>query len=143
MWEESIMKRILSVVLTLALVLGLVSVASAADCTINVNIWDSNQQAGLQEIADDWTKISGVPVKIEVVNWDSYWTLLAAGAQGGEMPDVFWTHSTTVQMYMDNDLLLKLYVGQVQDLSISDPDLEEIFRHYYEKEGDGHDHSEA
>ena len=35
------------------------------------------------------------------------------------------------------DLLLKLYVGQVQDLSISDPDLEEIFRHYYEKEGDG------
>ena len=42
-----------------------------------------------------------------------------------------------------NDLLLKLYVGQVQDLSISDPDLEEIFRHYYEKEGDGHDHSEA
>ena len=42
-----------------------------------------------------------------------------------------------------NDLLLKLYVGQVQDLSISDPDLEEIFRHYYEKEGDGHDHPEA
>ena len=42
-----------------------------------------------------------------------------------------------------NDLLLKLYVGQVQDLSISDPDLEEIFRHFYEKEGDGHDHSEA
>ena len=102
------MKRILSVVLALALVLGLVSVASAADFTINVNIWDSNQQAGLQEIADDWTKISGVPVKIEVVNWDSYWTLLAAGAQGGEMPDVFWTHSNTVQMYMDNDLLLKL-----------------------------------
>ena len=94
--------------LALALVLGLVSVASAADFTINVNIWDSNQQAGLQEIADDWTKISGVPVKIEVVNWDSYWTLLAAGAQGGEMPDVFWTHSNTVQMYMDNDLLLKL-----------------------------------
>ncbi len=42
-----------------------------------------------------------------------------------------------------NELLLKLYVGQVQDLSISDPDLEEIFRHYYEKEGDGHDHSET
>lgn len=42
-----------------------------------------------------------------------------------------------------NDLLLKLYVGQVQDLSISDPDLEEIFRHYYEKEGDGHDHPET
>ena len=42
-----------------------------------------------------------------------------------------------------NDLLLKLYVGQVRDLSISDPDLEEIFRHFYEKDGDGHDHSDA
>jgi len=105
------MKRILAIVLTLMMVMGLMgglTAASAADFTINVNIWDSNQQAGLQEIADDWTAISGVPVKIEVVNWDSYWTLLAAGAQGGKMPDVFWTHSNTVQMYMDNDLLLKL-----------------------------------
>ena len=105
------MKRILALVLTLMMVMGLMggmTAASAADFTINVNIWDSNQQAGLQAIADDWTAISGVPVKIEVVNWDSYWTLLAAGAQGGKMPDVFWTHSNTVQMYMDNDLLLKL-----------------------------------
>ena len=104
------MKRILAIVLTLMMVMGLMGLtaASAADYTINVNIWDSNQQAGLQEIADDWTAISGVPVKIEVIDWNSYWTLLAAGAQGGEMPDVFWTHSNTVQMYMDNDLLLKL-----------------------------------
>ena len=35
-----------------------------------------------------------------------------------------------------NDLLLKLYVGSVQDLTISDPDLEEVFRHFYEREGD-------
>ena len=102
------MKRILAIALALMMVMGGLTIASAADFTINVNIWDSNQQAGLQAIADDWTAISGVPVKIEVVNWDSYWTLLAAGAQGGKMPDVFWTHSNTVQMYMDNDLLLKL-----------------------------------
>lgn len=104
------MKRILAIVLALMMVMGLtgLTAASAADFTINVNIWDSNQQAGLQAIADDWTAISGVPVKIEVIDWNSYWTLLAAGAQGGKMPDVFWTHSNTVQMYMDNDLLLKL-----------------------------------
>ena len=102
------MKRTLAIVLALMMVMGGLTVASAANFTINVNIWDSNQQAGLQAIADDWTAISGVPVKIEVVNWDSYWTLLAAGAQGGKMPDVFWTHSNTVQMYMDNNLLLKL-----------------------------------
>ena len=59
--------------------------------TINVNIWDSNQQKG-----------------IEVVDWDNYWTLLEAGASGGTMPDVFWMHSNTAQMYMENDVLLKL-----------------------------------
>jgi hypothetical protein len=49
-----------------------------------------------------------VKVNVEVVDWDNYWTLLEAGASGGTMPDVFWMHSNTAQMYMDNDVLLKL-----------------------------------
>ena len=75
---------------------------------IKINIWDSNQQPGLQQIADDWTAQSGVKVSIEVVDWNNYWTLLEAGATGGELPDVFWMHSNTVQMYMENDILLDL-----------------------------------
>ena len=59
------MKRILSIVLALAMMMALmVTTASAADFTINVNIWDSNPQEGLQKIADKWTETSGVPVKI-------------------------------------------------------------------------------
>ena len=59
------MKRILSIVLALAMMMALmVTTASAADFTIKVNIWDSNQQEGLQKIADKWTETSGVPVKI-------------------------------------------------------------------------------
>ena len=76
--------------------------------SITVNIWDSNQQKGIQEIADKWTETSGVKVNVEVVDWDNYWTLLEAGASGGTMPDVFWMHSNTAQMYMENDILLKL-----------------------------------
>ena len=75
---------------------------------LTVNIWDANQQAGLQKIADEWSAKSGVSVKVEVVTWDSYWTLLEAGASGGTMPDVFWMHSNTAQLYMENDVLLKL-----------------------------------
>jgi multiple sugar transport system substrate-binding protein len=75
---------------------------------ITVNIWDANQQKGIQEIADKWTETSGVKVNVEVVDWDNYWTLLEAGASGGTMPDVFWMHSNTAQMYMENDVLLKL-----------------------------------
>jgi len=75
---------------------------------LQVNIWDNNQLAGLQQIADEWSATSGVKVTINVVDWDNYWTLLEAGASGGEMPDVFWMHSNTAQMYMENDLLLNL-----------------------------------
>ena len=86
--------------------------------SITVNIWDSNQQKGIQEIADKWTETSGVKVNVEVVDWDNYWTLLEAGASGGTMPDVFWMHSNTAQMYMENDILLDLTSYVEKDSSI-------------------------
>ena len=82
--------------------------SASAGGTLQVNIWDNNQLAGLQQIADEWSAESGVKVQINVVDWDNYWTLLEAGASGGQMPDVFWMHSNTAQMYMENDLLLNL-----------------------------------
>lgn len=75
---------------------------------IIVNIWDSKQQAGIQSICDDWTAKTGVKVRVEVVDWDNYWTLLEAGATGGEMPDVFWMHSQYSEKYMDQGILLDL-----------------------------------
>ncbi|MBQ0066476.1 MAG: sugar ABC transporter substrate-binding protein [Firmicutes bacterium] len=97
------------------------SSSGSSDGTIRVNIWDNNQKDGLQKIADKWTETSGVPVKIEVIDWDNYWTLLEAGASGGEMPDVFWMHSNTAQMYMENDMLLNL------DDYIKDVDMSQFY----------------
>ena len=95
--------------------------SGAKASAITVNIWDSNQQKGIQEIADKWTETSGVKVNVEVVDWDNYWTLLEAGASGGTMPDVFWMHSNTVQMYMENDILLDLtdYIGKDSSIDMS------------------------
>jgi multiple sugar transport system substrate-binding protein len=76
--------------------------------SLTVDIWDNNQLDGLQQIADEWTEESGVEVKINVITWDEYWTLLEAGASGGEMPDVFWMHINEAQKYMSNDQLLNL-----------------------------------
>lgn len=81
---------------------------SSSGETITINIWDSNQQAGIQEICNDWTALGNASVNVEVIDWDNYWTLLEAGASGGQMPDVFWMHSNTAQLYMENDMLLKL-----------------------------------
>ena len=117
------MKKLIALALALVMCLTLVacgggSTSSGTESTgtetassgegLTVNIWDNNQREGIQQICDDWSATSGIPVKVEVIDWDNYWTLLEAGVSGGQMPDVFWTHSNTVQMYMENDVLLKL-----------------------------------
>ena len=102
-------KRVLMGVLAAGMMMALPMTAQAYDVDeLQVNIWDNNQLAGIQEIADEWSEESGVKVTINVVDWDNYWTLLEAGASGGQMPDVFWMHSNTAQMYMENDLILPL-----------------------------------
>lgn len=126
------MKKVLALVLALTMVLTLAAcggssagtgngAASGTASVLEVKIWDNNQLAGLQQIADEWSAQSGVKVNIQVVTWDDYWTLLEAGASGGEMPDVFWMHSNNAQMYMEHNKLLDLtdYVAKsdVVDLS--------------------------
>ena len=82
--------------------------SSGSTQALEVKIWDNVQLPGLREIAAEWTAQSGIPVNIQVVTWDDYWTLLEAGASGGQMPDVFWMHSNNAQMYMENNKLLNL-----------------------------------
>lgn len=105
---------------------------------LQVVIWDTNQQAGLQEIADEFTAETGIKVSVEVKTWDTYWTLLEAGASGGDMPDVFWMHSNNSQLYMKNDMLLDLtdYIKNSDTVKIDDymPEVTQLYTyndHYY------------
>lgn len=86
-----------------------------------VNIWDNNQLDGLQKIADEWSAESGVKVRINVISWNEYWTLLEAGATGGEMADVFWMHINEAQKYMSNGMLLNLddYIAADEKIDLS------------------------
>ena len=80
----------------------------ASSDELSVAIWDTNQEPGLKEILDDFTKETGIKTKISVVKWNEYWTMQEAGAQGGSLPDVFWMHSNESERYMSNDMLLDL-----------------------------------
>lgn len=84
------------------------SIGNSVEGELTITIWDENQRPGLQQIVDDWSAQSGVKATIQVVGWNDYWTLLEAGASGGELPDVFWMHSNQAQKYMENDMLLDL-----------------------------------
>lgn len=75
---------------------------------LTVAIWDNGQQPGLREIMDEFTEKTGIPTELQVITWDSYWTLLEAGASGGDMPDVFWMHSNEAQRYMEGGILMDL-----------------------------------
>ena len=119
-------KKVLSAALSLSMIVGLtaampVTAQAFSTSELQVNIWDNNQLAGLQQIADEWSEESGVKVTINVVDWDNYWTLLEAGASGGQMPDVFWMHSNTAQLYMENDLLLNLddYIANDDEIDLA------------------------
>lgn len=111
------MKKMLAGLLTAAMLLALPACGGqgqtgtsggAASDTLEVKIWDGGQLDGLQKICDEWTQQSGIKVNIQAMGWGEYFTLLEAGASGGQMPDVFWMHSTVAELYMSNDMLLKL-----------------------------------
>lgn len=81
---------------------------SSGGGTLKVAIWDNNQLKGLQEIAEEWSRTSGVKVDFQVLDWGNYWTLLEAGVSGGDMPDVMWMHSAYAEMYQNAGVLLGL-----------------------------------
>ena len=127
------LKILLSVLLATAMLLTAASALAEGYSVdvLEVKIWDNNQLAGLQQIADLWTEQSGVKVNIQVVDWDNYWTLLEAGASGGEMPDVFWMHSNNAQMYMAAQKLLDLtdYIAASDKIDLANyyPGITELY----------------
>lgn len=100
---------------------------------LQVVIWDNYQQPGIQEICDLFTEETGIKAKVEVKDWDSYWTLLEAGASGGDMPDVFWMHCNNSQIYMNNDMLLNLdeYIEKSDVINMDNymPEVTELYTH--------------
>lgn len=76
---------------------------------ITYAIWDTNQQPGMQAIADSFMeKNKDIEVKIELTPWKEYWMKMDAAATGDNLPDVFWMHSNEAYRYMSNDMLLDL-----------------------------------
>lgn len=81
---------------------------SGSNDKLVVAIWDKNQLNGLEEIIDGFTKETGIEADIQVTPWDQYWTMLEAGATGGQLPDVFWMHSNEIAKYAEYEMLLDL-----------------------------------
>lgn len=98
------------------------STTKGGQTTISYAIWDSGQEPGIRKIADKFEeKNPKIKVDIQVVSWDTYWTMLEAGATGGSLPDTFWMHSNEIYRYGANQMLLNLddYIKSSKIVSLS------------------------
>ncbi|AXY26181.1 sugar ABC transporter substrate-binding protein [Suicoccus acidiformans] len=115
---SQLVKKIGALIFSLLMVvstLTAIPVSAQDQVEITYTIWDSRQEPGLREIADDFEATNpDIKVNIQVVGWDQYWTMLEAGATGGSLPDVFWMHANEINKYGEHDMLLGLneYIEQ-------------------------------
>lgn len=114
---RTILRRmvIVATLLVTALQGGALNSVSAQEVVLTYGIWDSRQEPGLREIADDFeSENPGIKIELQVTGWGEYWTMLEAAATSGSLPDIFWMHSNEIYKYGSNDMLLNLdeYIGR-------------------------------
>ena len=104
------MKKILTLLVMVTMILGTVSTALAEDeVNLTFAIWDTNQAPGMQAIIDAYTaKNPNVKIDLNPIPWSEYWTKLEASAMGGVMPDIFWMHAAHVVKYITAGKMLDL-----------------------------------
>ena len=103
------MKKILSMIVCLCLVLGLASVAMAEENTLRVAWWGGQERHNNTiKALDAYGEANGVKFEYEYTSWGSYFENLATQAVGHNLPDVLQMSTTDIINYSTN--------GQVVDL---------------------------
>ncbi len=95
--------------------------------TLKVASWNPVKDVtGAQKVIDTFTKVTGIKVKWEQINYDQYDQQIAAYINSGNSPDVFrYQHSSPARMSMAQDL--KTATGQDFSGAIWDKSTKDIF----------------
>ncbi len=87
------MKRFILIALVLLLVFSWVSVFAASKVTLRYALWDGNQKPAMEAAIAAFMKANpDIEVKVELTEWNDYWTKITTGVAARTMPDVFWGH---------------------------------------------------
>ena len=130
--RNKLVSLLLCVSMLLTLCVGFAN-AEGEPVTITYAVWDSNQAALLQSVADEFHQANpNITIQIQVNAWSDYWTALEAAATGGSLPDTFWMHSNNIYYYGSNDQLLDLtdYIAKsdLVDLKNYPQGLDDIYK---------------
>lgn len=104
------MKKLLAVLLVLALALSLCGAAVADDAVeLSFVMWDEAQKPVIQENIDTFNAQNEgkIHVNLELIPWSDYWIKLDASLGTPEAADVMWMN-VYVTKYVPYDLLLSL-----------------------------------
>lgn len=92
------------------------------EATIDIAIWDSNQEPVLREILDNFeAENEDIKVQIQLTPFGQYWTKLEAAATGGDLADVVWMNGPNFELYAGNGIIepLTSYLED-SDLNLDD-----------------------
>ncbi len=79
------------------------------EVTITYGIWDSAQQAGIEQQIAAFNEVQpNITVEIQLTPWDDYWTQLQTAVAGGQAFDVFWLNSANCPVYASAGALVPL-----------------------------------
>src|SRR5699024_4100454 len=95
---------------------------SVEEVTIDIAIWDSNQEPVLREILDNFeAENEDIKVQIQLTPFGQYWTKLEAAATGGDLADVVWMNGPNFELYAGNGIIepLTSYLED-SDLNLDD-----------------------
>ena len=77
------------------------------EVTITYGIWDSAQQAGIEQQIAAFKEVQpNITVEIQLTPWSDYWTKLQTAVAGGEAFDVFWLNSANCPVYASAGALI-------------------------------------
>lgn len=109
--EERLMKKLVSLVLALIMLLSIASIAAAdepATIVVATNFLGNNRPADLANDFVYQTILDRTGVAVDLVYLDDYDTALNARIIGGDVPDMFMVSPEQLQTYAAQDLLLPL-----------------------------------
>lgn len=99
-----------NIVLVILLTVVLASAtAGAQKVTLRYMFWDQNQEEAYTASIEEFMRRNPeIEVKIELVEWDDYWTKLTTGMAARNLPDVFWGHAAFFSGFVARGALLDL-----------------------------------
>ena len=103
--------------------------SSGETVTLQYAIWDMNQEAAMQRIADTFSQENpDVDVQIQLIPYGDYFVKLQTSIAGGDAPDVFWMNGPNIALYASEGVLAPLGEQDV-DTSMYPPGLVELYTH--------------